>query len=358
MACSCPMAGRITLCITTHRHPSITEAYCPPQRMRRCAANEDGRSLRAREEEKTLAVGFDFIRCKAAMQELERLIRECAAACLGSTDSAELRLHPASTDTEQQASAGEFLNRRHPLRRRQRRAVEASTKTPRCPSTPCASLRGRDRQALPAGRDSAHRTLRHRPAGWQRDRRPRGRRCRPLLRSGRIPTRSRATIAGPCCGDRDRASSPSGSSMPVEQAYVARTCRTWKPPATHRGAGHRNDAGRRPYRLQLGCRAPPDTPVPADRRPRRCDLLTAECGHPRRRPSPPRACAAEERLRGCRLRPSGTRRCRRDRSDLRPSPRRANRSAWSNPATACLNPALTASRPSLRFPNGGSARVS
>ena len=57
----------------------------------------------------------------------------------------------------------------------------------------------------------------------------------------------RATVSGALCASGER---PIGltTTFPANTGYprYLAACRTWQPAATQRGAGHRNDAGRRP----------------------------------------------------------------------------------------------------------------
>jgi len=66
---------------------------------------------------------FDLVGGKAAVEEVERRIGDGAAPPAVDAEGAKLGLHPTGPDPEVEASAGELLNRRHPLRRRERRAV-------------------------------------------------------------------------------------------------------------------------------------------------------------------------------------------------------------------------------------------
>jgi hypothetical protein len=86
--------------------------------VRGCPADEDRRTDRAGAEEERLAVLLDDVPREAAVQELEGPIGDPAARPPVDPERPELGLHPSDPHAEEETPPREFLDRRHPLRRR------------------------------------------------------------------------------------------------------------------------------------------------------------------------------------------------------------------------------------------------
>jgi hypothetical protein len=78
---------------------------------------------RARAKQEPLAVRLDLVALEALVQERERLIGDRAAAPRIDAERAELLVHPADPDAQDQATSRELLDRSDPFRDQQGRTI-------------------------------------------------------------------------------------------------------------------------------------------------------------------------------------------------------------------------------------------